>query len=350
MVLIGIANHPDLVDRFLPQLKQKSCDPVVVVFKSYTPDQLMNIITHKLEECQSSVEEGRGCAKVNDENAATNGTLSGYDGEGGGGVATKGSGAALTTTPATKSASRSISFDPKAIEICAKKVKDTGDIRKAFELVRKAFDIATTRQAKSALPSDTVTVKFVDMKEACKHLYEPKYLNSIRKLPSQGRMLLLCVAANNKDYGEGVEIQREDIIKMYVDLCNKVNQSSVSHSEYNSLLQQLCDGALLEAVKSAPVKMPKGLKRSHSQAFNSVKYRSQVSIEDIQYACEGDEIISKILDRIISGNICLTKMKRANVVLDPYDPKFTDGSLKHLPDEIRQIESEIGDGSMGDVV
>lgn len=97
LTLIGIANALDLTDRFLPRLKSKGLRPELLPFLPYTAQQISQIISDKL----------RTLLPKN------------------------------TTTP--------VDFipciHPAAIQLCGKKIaSQTGDLRKAFNLTRRAID------------------------------------------------------------------------------------------------------------------------------------------------------------------------------------------------------------------
>ncbi|KAG5944879.1 hypothetical protein E4U53_006798 [Claviceps sorghi] len=96
LILIGIANALDLTDRFLPRLKSKNMKPDLLPFLPYTAAQVKNIITTRLKLL---VPEGG---------------KEGY-----------------------------VPFiHPAAIELCSRKVSSqTGDLRKAFEICRRALDL-----------------------------------------------------------------------------------------------------------------------------------------------------------------------------------------------------------------
>jgi cell division control protein 6 len=97
LVLVGIANALDLTDRFLPRLKSRNLRPELLPFLPYSAAQIKTIITTRL---RSLVPEG--------------GPTPGY-------------------IPF---------FHPAAIELCSRKVSSqTGDLRKAFEVCRRAIDL-----------------------------------------------------------------------------------------------------------------------------------------------------------------------------------------------------------------
>lgn len=94
LILIGIANALDLTDRFLPRLKSRNLKPELLPFMPYTAAQIAGILTSKLK------------------------TL-------------------FTEEP------EAVPFlQPAAIQFCAKKVAgQTGDLRKAFDICRRAIDL-----------------------------------------------------------------------------------------------------------------------------------------------------------------------------------------------------------------
>lgn len=106
LILIGIANALDLTDRFLPRLKSRSLKPELLPFMPYTAAQIAGILTSKLKSLSSD-----------------------------------------DTVPF---------LQPAAIQFCSKKVAgQTGDLRKAFDICRRAIDLVDSetreKDAKAAL-------------------------------------------------------------------------------------------------------------------------------------------------------------------------------------------------------
>ncbi|CRK14043.1 hypothetical protein BN1708_017219, partial [Verticillium longisporum] len=94
--MVGIANALDLTDRFLPRLKSKNLKPDLLPFHPYSAAQIKSIITTRLK---SLLPEG----------------------------------SQQTSAPF---------IHPAAIELCSRKVaSQTGDLRKAFEICRRALDL-----------------------------------------------------------------------------------------------------------------------------------------------------------------------------------------------------------------
>lgn len=98
LILIGIANALDLTDRSLPQLKAKNLKPRLLPFMPYNASQIANVMNSRLR----------------------------------------------SLLPPDQDVDKNfIPFvQPAAIQLCAKKVaSQTGDLRKAFELVKRAIDL-----------------------------------------------------------------------------------------------------------------------------------------------------------------------------------------------------------------
>ncbi|KAK4542083.1 hypothetical protein LTR36_007114 [Oleoguttula mirabilis] len=94
LILLGIANALDMTDRFLPRLKSRNLKPELLPFMPYSAAQIAEVLTGKLR------------------------SLSSGD---------------MQATPF---------IHPAAIQFCAKKVAaQTGDLRKAFDICRRAVDL-----------------------------------------------------------------------------------------------------------------------------------------------------------------------------------------------------------------
>ena len=107
LILIGIANALDLTDRFLPRLKAWNLKPRLLQFLPYTAAQIASIITEMLR----------------------------------------------STLPPESSASHDFVpfLHPAAVQLCSKKVaSQSGDLRKVFNLVRRAIDLVERETVEKA--------------------------------------------------------------------------------------------------------------------------------------------------------------------------------------------------------
>jgi cell division control protein 6 len=97
LVLVGIANALDLTDRFLPRLKARNLKPNLLPFLPYSATQIRAVITTRLQ----------------------------------------------SLLPADAATSEFVPFlHPAAIDLCSRKVSSqTGDLRKAFDICRRAIEL-----------------------------------------------------------------------------------------------------------------------------------------------------------------------------------------------------------------
>jgi cell division control protein 6 len=104
LILIGIANALDLMDRFLPRLKARNLKPELLPFLPYNASQIKNVITTRLK----------------------------------------------SLVPKDSATPDYVPFlHPAAIDMCSRKVANqTGDLRKALDICRRAIDLieAETKQ------------------------------------------------------------------------------------------------------------------------------------------------------------------------------------------------------------
>lgn len=126
LILIGIANALDLTDRFLPRLKSKNLKPQLLPLLPYTAPQISNILTTRLRSLLPDDEAN-----------------------------------SIDYVPF---------IHPAAIQLCSRKVaSQTGDLRKAFDLIRRTIDLIereTQQKAEnhtSASPSKTPLLENINM-------------------------------------------------------------------------------------------------------------------------------------------------------------------------------------------
>ncbi|KAK7988549.1 hypothetical protein PG989_008864 [Apiospora arundinis] len=145
LMLVGIANALDLTDRFLPRLKSRNLKPELLPFLPYTALQIKTIITARL---RSLVPEGAPLPFIH----------------------------------------------PAAIELCSRKVSSqTGDLRKAFEICRRAIDLVemeTKQKLESeirektllATPSRKVLGENINLSSPSKKSHAESLLASLKEL------------------------------------------------------------------------------------------------------------------------------------------------------------------------
>ncbi|EOA36881.1 hypothetical protein CARUB_v10008935mg [Capsella rubella] len=196
-ILIGVANAIDLADRFLPKLKSVRCKPMVITFRAYSKDQILRILQER-----------------------------------------------LTGFPY-------VAFQPKALELCARKVAAaSGDMRKALSVCRSALDIleieisgSTGQELQGPTPDDPV-VRMDHMANALSKTFRSPVVETIQSLP-QHQQIIVCSAAkafrgNKKDATVG------ELNKLYLEICKSWTISPAGITEFSNMCTVLNDQGILK--------------------------------------------------------------------------------------------------------
>ncbi|KAI8907559.1 P-loop containing nucleoside triphosphate hydrolase protein, partial [Powellomyces hirtus] len=135
MALIGIGNSLDLTLRVLPRLLERQCNPTLVKFHPYDVKDIMEIIRGRLR-CLRDEMEGDGTATTNAivRRQAERGKENGKGKE-----------------------EQFLLMHPMAVELCARKMAATGDLRKALDVCRQAIELVELEHQKHLKPSSTTT-------------------------------------------------------------------------------------------------------------------------------------------------------------------------------------------------
>ncbi|KAG9249836.1 P-loop containing nucleoside triphosphate hydrolase protein [Emericellopsis atlantica] len=171
LLLIGIANALDLTDRFLPRLKSKNLKPELLPFLPYSAPQVKNIITTRLKSLLPA------------------GAKEGF-----------------------------VPFiHPAAIELCSRKVaSQTGDLRKAFEICRRALDLI--EQEVRSKHEDEAREELLQMTPSKKPLGE-----KINGASSDRRSIVQIMAKSLK------ELTADDAPRASIGHLNKVTAAAFSN-------------------------------------------------------------------------------------------------------------------------
>jgi cell division control protein 6 len=148
LVLIGIANALDLTDRFLPRLKARNLKPQLLPFLPYTAAQIKAVILTKLK----------------------------------------------SLVPKDSATPDYVPFlHPAAIELCSRKVSSqTGDLRKAFDICRRAIDVIEAETKRKF--EQELNDQLLQESPSKKTLTENENLASPAKLPSKTTLAQLLSA------------------------------------------------------------------------------------------------------------------------------------------------------------
>lgn len=122
LILFGIANALDLTDRFLPRLRGMSLIPQLLAFQPYGATEIAEIIEQRLRAVQHMVDVPPLSFKPTEE-------------------------AALRKTMASGPLDPPPLMQLSAIQLCARKTASTtGDLRKAFDVCRRAIEVVEEEQ------------------------------------------------------------------------------------------------------------------------------------------------------------------------------------------------------------
>ncbi|KAJ3216659.1 AAA ATPase [Dinochytrium kinnereticum] len=109
LVLIGIANALDLLHRSLPHLEKKNCLPKLLNFLPYNVSEISEIIKGRLRDVEAIIERSSPMS--------------------------------LDEESPQKSKPSLPLMHPSAIELCARKVSSSGDLRRALDVCRQSMEI-----------------------------------------------------------------------------------------------------------------------------------------------------------------------------------------------------------------
>ncbi|CAL1363584.1 unnamed protein product [Linum trigynum] len=199
-ILIGIANAIDLADRFLPKLQSLNCKPLVVTYRAYSKDQILQILQERLKALPHIV------------------------------------------------------FHPQALELCARKVAAaSGDMRKALSVCRSAVEVleAEVRDSTNNMDSDTQgnsVVKIDHMAAALSKAFRTPVIDTIQSLP-QHQQIILCSAVKFFRGGKKDTVVGE-LNKSYVETCKSRMIPPVGISEFLSMCRVLNDQGLVKLGQS----------------------------------------------------------------------------------------------------
>lgn len=200
LVLFGIANALDLTDRFLPRLRSNSLTPQLLAFKPYTADQIAKIIEERLWSLVGGVKEDNGTIPL---------------------------------------------MHPAAIQLCARKTaSNTGDLRKSFDLCRRAIETVEEEVRKkhtgdaadpgqgwkkaliagglgntSALTlDDAPRVTITHMAKVCSIAFGGTMAARVRSLNLQQKAVLCVLVVGEK---HGAKLMISNLFDKYIQACGR---------------------------------------------------------------------------------------------------------------------------------
>jgi len=239
--IIGIANALNMTDRFLPRLKSKNCEPQYLNFNPYEMKDMINIIKDRLDILNEQV-----ISNENTENDNGN-TI-------------------IVNNDKTKIKPQDYLIQDSAVELCARKIAGTGDLRKALDVCKQAIEFAEADLRNRTIllkrnPVQPVKESSIFLKKAATYNTP---ITSIKEVPQVTIMHIL--KATNNAFGSAsiqklkrLNVQQKVIVCVMMNILNKKEEnvvgklnaeyinscrkyrmiSPVSKSEFNDLVSML---------------------------------------------------------------------------------------------------------------
>ncbi|ORX79767.1 cell division control protein Cdc6 [Anaeromyces robustus] len=241
--IIGIANALNMTDRFLPRLKAKNCEPLYINFNPYEMKQMVDIIKDRLDILNKKV--------LNEKNSENNISIDDDNNN------------KDNNKPKPQ---QNYLIQASAIELCARKIAGTGDLRKALDVCKQAIEFA-----ESDLRNKTILMKRGNVQPVKENSIFVKKaatydtpITSINEVPQVTIMHIL--KATNNAFGsasvqklKNLNVQQKVIVCSMMNILNKKEEnvvgklnaeyinscrkyrmiSPVSKSEFNDLVSML---------------------------------------------------------------------------------------------------------------
>ncbi|KAJ3302163.1 AAA ATPase [Kappamyces sp. JEL0829] len=254
LVLVGIANALDLTHRFLPRLKTKNFEPQYLSFAPYKVEEISAIIKDRLQ----GLDPGTPLTPV----AIAGETAKPGD----------------IDTPTKKSGCL---MQPMAIELTARKLAGTGDLRKALDVCRHAISMV---EADPGHPQ--VTVKHI--LKATATLFGNSSRQRIVTMTMQPKLVLYILSALQTS-SKAKEYMLQELYARYKNVASKRSGiDCVGSSDFQDLIGQLQDAGLIHVAVAK-----KGADK---------KVSLSVSVDDILGGIKGT---SAVLDKLIEDGLKL---------------------------------------------
>ncbi|KAJ4725042.1 Cell division control protein [Melia azedarach] len=188
-ILIGIANAIDLSDRFLPRLQLMNCKPLVITFRAYSKDQIIIILQERLMALPYIV------------------------------------------------------FQPRALELCARKVAAASrDMRKVLSVFRSAIEMleAELRESASRMNLTSAEKGLFDLQAVAFEFFNSQVRHQV---------IILCSAVKFFRGGKKNTTVGE-LNKSYMDVCKTSPIPPVGTLEFFSMCRVLHDQGFLKLGQS----------------------------------------------------------------------------------------------------
>ena len=198
LIVVGIANALDLTDRFLPRLKARHLKPQLLPFLPYTANQIAEVITTKLRT--------------------------------------------LLSDDANDQANFVPFLHPAAIQLCSKKVaSQTGDLRKAFDIVRRTIDLVESEtkqsfQAPELSPSKTPLANNPNLSSPSSP--QKAFLNALTPFTAPRATIAHIARVASAALGNGTPQRLATLnLQQKAALCTLISHQAASCNEKSSIFE-----------------------------------------------------------------------------------------------------------------
>ena len=263
IILVGIANSLDLADRILPDLNAKCLCPDTLTFKPYSADQIAVILQTCLESLKFPANE------------------------------------------------RGPIIEPAAIQLCARKVAaQTGDLRKAFDLCRRALDLVeqevsrlVDRQplehlnhnlptppgsihkgiGRTRLEVSLKAVTLAHMVRVTSAAFGGTIAHRLKALNIHQKAALCSISMMEKNNGCKSGVTSASVFKTYSKLCERDKLiSALSSTEFHDVIGSLDDAGVV-SVSTGGAGNKRSLQKDRKIAFNASRMDLLTAIGDIGF-------------------------------------------------------------------
>lgn len=268
--LIGIANALDLTERFLPRLKAKGYSPMLLNFNPYEMMQIKEIITYKVKQFNMYLNNLlKSVGRIGNNNVPRSDSTSSINS-----LTSSSSSSSLSSSNIVPDINKINSsndksnleynfniIEPMAVELCARKIASTGDVRKALDICRLAIEMTETEvKLNKRLENDSsVSSGFKNEGDVIENLVKNelksvsiKHMimatksafgndNSSQKIKSMGLQLKLVLCAMIRMTNKKGDFDITNIYGNYVNICKypTISIPPVSRTELQDLLTNL---------------------------------------------------------------------------------------------------------------
>ncbi|KAJ3100023.1 AAA ATPase [Phlyctochytrium bullatum] len=218
LVLVGIANSIDLLDKHLPNLPEECVAPERLNFCAYNATEIGDIIKARLRDAKETL--GHDLAPLAPK------TLP--DG-----------------TPLTDF------IHPSAIDLCARRVSSSGDLRRALDVCRQSFEILETEVTRKRAAGTEWMANGEMPKVAVTHMLKASAtalvtgpVQRIMGLSTQQKAVLVALVLV---MGKGTSMAVGDLYDAYIKFCkNKAGVTPVNNMEFKDIVSLLETSGLVE--------------------------------------------------------------------------------------------------------